>query len=452
MGKLQRALRNVWRRKARSALVIAALALVACTIVAVSMGVEATKSNTEEMVLEYQDHISEMENLTKSQANQITVTAGMSGMGGMGMRPPEMGESSASSSINSSVMENISSMELVESVVPVVSKQVMNMSAFQDRQAQRDQWRNSTSRPQPGQQGMPGQQPSLGFTDMINYTIYGVPLNLSGDYKSQVLPSEIIEGRALNANDSGCAIINESLKAFFNAGVGDTINISGTYLEIVGIYDASSKNVYMNITDAREILGLENGTCTSLTVYAADESSAMLVASDIEDLYDDLRATSSSMMGAMSANMMQSYESQIETLDADLAQAESTGNQVISISVVGVGAAILFVMLYAVKERTKEIGTLKAMGFGKGSIMAQFMLEGMIMSVAGGAIGIIAAVIAAPYLSTALLKTTAVTYADLDFRFLLAAFGIIVGIGAIGSLYPAYQASRKSPMEAIRHE
>jgi putative ABC transport system permease protein len=447
MSKIQRAFRNVWRRKTRSALVIAALALVACTIVAVNMGVEATKARTGEMVEEYQSHISEMENLTKSQANQLTVTAGMSGMGGMGMRPPEMGGSSASSvsNITYDVVENISSMELVEEVVPIASKQEMNMSAFQNREAQRDQWRNPTSHPQPGQMG-------LGFTDMINYTVYGVPLNLSDECNSQILPSTIIEGRVLSPSDSGCAIINESLKTFFKAGIGDTINISGIELEIVGIYDGSSKNVYMNITDARKILGLEEGACTSLIVYATNESSVDLVASDIEDMYSDLRATSSTMMGAMSANMMQSYESQIETLDADLAQAESTGNQVISISVIGVGAAILFVMLYAVKERTKEIGTLKAMGFGKGSIMSQFMMEGIIMSVAGGAIGIVAAIIAAPYLSTAILKSATVTYADLDFRFLLMAFGIIVGIGAVGSLYPAYQASRKSPMEAIRHE
>jgi putative ABC transport system permease protein len=442
MGKFQRAMRNVWRRKARSALVIAALALVACTIVAVNMGVEATKTHTEEMVAQYESHITEMENLTKSQANQLTV---MAGMGGMGMMRPEMGGSSAVSNITYDVVENISAMDLVEEVVPIASKQVMNMSAFQDREAQRAQWRNSTSRPQPGQMG-------LGFTDMLNYTIYGVPLNLSVDYNYQIMPSSILEGRALAAGDSGCAIINESLKTFFKAGVGDTINISGIELEIVGIYDASSKNVYMNITDARKILGIDEGACTSLIVYATNESSVDLVASDIEDMYSDLRATSSTMMGAMSANMMQSYESQIETLDADLAQAESTGNQVISISVIGVGAAILFVMLYAVKERTKEIGTLKAMGFGKGSIMSQFMMEGIIMSVAGGAIGIVAAVVAAPYLSTSILKSATVTYADLDFRFLLMAFGIIVGIGAVGSLYPAYQASRKSPMEAIRHE
>ncbi len=221
---------------------------------------------------------------------------------------------------------------------------------------------------------------------------------------------------------------------------------------IVGVYGASSKNVYMNISDARKILGLEDGACTSLIVYAVNESSVDLIASDIEDMYSDLRATSSSMMGAMSANTMASYESQIKTLQADLETAEASGNQITLISTIGVGATVLFVMLYAVKERTKEIGTLKAIGFGKGSIMSQFMMEGMIVSAIGGGIGIFISLIAAPYLSSTLLKGASVTYTDLDIRFLLMAFGMIVGIGALGSLYPAYQASRKSPMEAIRHE
>ncbi|PKK81254.1 MAG: hypothetical protein CVT47_03380, partial [Thermoplasmata archaeon HGW-Thermoplasmata-2] len=191
MSKIQRAFRNVWRRKTRSVLVITAIALVTCMIVAVNMGVDATKAHTEEMVSNYESHINEMKSVMEAQANQLTVTPGMSGMGGMGFRPSGTGTSGATANITYDVVENISSMDLVEKVVPIATKQIMNMTAMQARQTQRTQWRNRTAGGS-RQQGAPG-QPGLGFTDILNYTIYGVPLNLSSDYNYHILPSDIIE-------------------------------------------------------------------------------------------------------------------------------------------------------------------------------------------------------------------------------------------------------------------
>ena len=49
---------------------------------------------------------------------------------------------------------------------------------------------------------------------------------------------------------------------------------------------------------------------------------------------------------------------------------------------------VLFVMLYTVKERTKEIGTLKAIGFSNSTVMSQFMLEGVLLSMIAGVVGI----------------------------------------------------------------
>jgi putative ABC transport system permease protein len=138
----------------------------------------------------------------------------------------------------------------------------------------------------------------------------------------------------------------------------------------------------------------------------------------------------------------------------------------------------LFTMLYTVRERTKEIGVLKAIGFSNRSVMSQFMLEGMLMSLMAAVVGVGIGIVGAPILSSLLLPTVSQfspqgerlfgqdwgqatntgilqsesTTIALDPQTLLLAFGAAVLLGAFGSLYPAWKASRTSPMEALRYE
>jgi putative ABC transport system permease protein len=128
-----------------------------------------------------------------------------------------------------------------------------------------------------------------------------------------------------------------------------------------------------------------------------------------------------------------------------------------------------------VRERTKEIGTLKAIGFSNWNVMSQFMLEGILISLIGGVVGIAIGSIGAPTITSLLLPHISmfgtsgrvgpfqgptnpgvigsqVATAAPDPQLMLLAFGVAVLLGALGSLYPAWRASRTSPMEALRYE
>ena len=130
-----------------------------------------------------------------------------------------------------------------------------------------------------------------------------------------------------------------------------------------------------------------------------------------------------------------------------------------SITVVSIIIGVLLIfglMFYTVRERTKEIGTLKALGFSNGNIMKQFMFEGMYIGIIGGAIGLAIAAAASSIFSSWLLNasetlgtTVSVT---VTIGALLWGFGVAIIAGAIGSLYPAWRASRVSPMEALRND
>ena len=152
----------------------------------------------------------------------------------------------------------------------------------------------------------------------------------------------------------------------------------------------------------------------------------------------------------------------------------------IGISVVATSLIVLFTMLYTVRERTQEIGVLKAIGFSNGSIMNQFMLEGIILSIIAGLMGVVIGTIGVPIITQLMLTgfaantgsqvntkfqrafagrqigipwlTVEATIATPTVELLLIVFAGAILLGAIGSLYPAWRAAKTSPMEALRRE
>ena len=126
---------------------------------------------------------------------------------------------------------------------------------------------------------------------------------------------------------------------------------------------------------------------------------------------------------------------------------------VAAISLIVGGIGIMNIMLVSVTERTKEIGLRKALGATNKNILTQFLLEAVILTGFGGVIGIILGSGLSYIISILITK-----FAGLDWQFTFpisaAILGIVVSslIGLIFGIYPARQAAKKSPMEALRYE
>ena len=86
--------------------------------------------------------------------------------------------------------------------------------------------------------------------------------------------------------------------------------------------------------------------------------------------------------------MESTYNTELASAKASNSQTYSTAIEEIIVVVAATSLIVLFVMLYTVKERTKEIGTLKAIGFSNSTVMSQFMLEGVLLSMIAGVVGI----------------------------------------------------------------
>jgi putative ABC transport system permease protein len=118
---------------------------------------------------------------------------------------------------------------------------------------------------------------------------------------------------------------------------------------------------------------------------------------------------------------------------------------VISLFVGGIG--VMNIMLVSVTERTREIGLRKAVGAKQWAILAQFLIETLVLSFIGGLLGI-----GLGWLISMLANLTGQVTTIVDFGTVAIAFFITALVGVFAGLYPAWRASRLRPIEALRYE
>ncbi len=133
---------------------------------------------------------------------------------------------------------------------------------------------------------------------------------------------------------------------------------------------------------------------------------------------------------------------------AKVADVVSAGAFVISsIALLAAGVGIMNIMLVSVTERTKEIGIRKSIGARKVSILTQFLIESVCISVAGGLLGILVGIGAGN--GAALLLKASVVF---PWGWALTAIVVCGGIGITFGFYPAWKAAALDPIEALRYE
>ena len=467
MGVLTRAFRNTSRRKIRVLLVVIALGFSMAIMISIPSGIIANQEATQNLTENYNSTITNMQEEVNKTATLIECRTS-SGRGMPFGRPSDMpfnmpsiqfGQEEAF--VNETVVNEIRSIEGVKDVVEFLEKS-SNETTSETMSTPRGEF--TISRPL--------------------YTITGVSLNSSFINNYSILPADITSGRNLSEEDTGVVLMSSNLTDYLGVGVGDNVEIYGESFTVVGIYESTSqgtmqaRGVYMNITEAQTITG-NTGNVSRLDVYAEDVSDVDGIADVIEAAYsDDLYVTTYKDRLESLQRTQEMYETTLENAESTLSQTQTIAFQEIIIAIAASGLIVFFTMLYTTRERTKEIGTLKAIGFSNWNVMSQFMLEGILISIVAGVVGIAIGIVGAPTLTSLLLPHVSMfgssrptqtgsfqefgnplsaigsqaSTASLNPQLMFLAFGAAVLLGALGSLYPAWRASRTSPMEALRYE
>lgn len=117
------------------------------------------------------------------------------------------------------------------------------------------------------------------------------------------------------------------------------------------------------------------------------------------------------------------------------------------ITLIGAAIGLMNIMLVSVTERTREIGTLKAIGASGQSIRLQFLLEAIVICQLGGILGIILGIVAGNAVSLSIGGTFIIPWV-----WMLMGVGFCLIVGLISGIYPAFKASNLDPIEALRYE
>ncbi len=151
------------------------------------------------------------------------------------------------------------------------------------------------------------------------------------------------------------------------------------------------------------------------------------------------------------ANMPKLDQVTLQEMSSTLSRADSTMTALLgsiaAIALIVGGIGIMNIMLVSVTERTREIGLRLAVGARRRDVLLQFLVEAVVMSLIGGALGVAAGIAAARILTAILDWPTVVTASTVA-----AAFGIAALVGVAFGYYPARRASRLDPIESLRYE
>ena len=284
----------------------------------------------------------------------------------------------------------------------------------------------------------------------------GIPSNINAsDFREsgyETFDSEVVEGRALEADDRGVCVVGSDLVTKLGAEVGETIDVRGKEFEVIGILGktltAPDKAVQIPLKDAQYLLvstlpaairdSAEADTLiTSVAVFLEPGVDPDEMATRIEDRIDGIKA-----MGP-------------ESFEESVTEPLKIFNQIIyAIAVISLlvgGLSVINTMTMSVSERTREIGVRKAIGATDGAIMRQFVAESAVMGLIGGLsglalgalIGMIGNQAGAASASELFLLTPRLAVGSV-------AFALVLGV--LSGLYPAWHAARLNPVQALRYE
>jgi putative ABC transport system permease protein len=246
-----------------------------------------------------------------------------------------------------------------------------------------------------------------------------------------------LKGR-LPANDEEVllgSIGSESMKK----AVGDTLEMFGRKFTIVGVFDTGvpweKVGVVMSNQVLEDVLQQKDGSVSMGLLYLKPGSDPAAVKKAVKAKYPHL--------DPMKTEEFTQYYDQLEYIEWFV--------WIISLVSVAIGGlGVLNTLLMSVSERTREIGTLRAVGWSQGRVLRLILSEGVLISFLGGLIGLGLGVAGAEILIRfAPRGTLSTAYA---FHVFVQAFGVAIALGFAGSLYPAWRASRLSPIEALKYE
>ncbi len=309
--------------------------------------------------------------------------------------------------------------------------------------------------------------PSLVVTELVTYRNEAIRTMIwggSAEFLVEVMDLELSAGELFTENDiaqhARVAVIGTDVKTdlFGNFhAIGEQIQIKNNRFRVVGVLANSASVGGFNINE----LVILPYTSTQTYVTGSDYYNEIMIRADsvenvdklVYDVTRTMRESHGIRFGDKDDFNIQTQDDFIASIETIITVFTAFLVAVVAISLVVGGIGIMNIMLVSVTERTKEIGLRKAIGARGQDILMQFLIEAVILTGVGGIVGILFGALLSLSMAFILTQTVAEGWS-----FAFPVFGAVLGVGVsvmvglVFGIYPAHQASRKSPIEALRYE
>jgi ABC-type antimicrobial peptide transport system permease subunit len=249
----------------------------------------------------------------------------------------------------------------------------------------------------------------------------------------------LVAGRPLQEGQE--VLLGRMAAGSMHKGVGDELTIQGQPYRVVGVYEAGvgyEDNGAVLPLDAAQALFKKAGQVTLYQVKVRPESLGQADA-----LVEEITAQFPDVVAYRSSEFAQNAP--------DIQTMQGLAGAVSLIGLLAGALATMNTMLMSVHERTREIGTLRALGWRKGDVLWLILRESLVLGLAGGLAGILLGVglVALIGLSPALAGTIVGKF---SMGSVLTGLVVALLLSALGGLYPAWRAARLQPVEALCYE
>jgi len=296
---------------------------------------------------------------------------------------------------------------------------------------------------------------------------YYANLSLLGVNEGYIQTNDLtlIEGRVFSntdyINDRKLAIVSSNYVSNLNlegkvvgSSVDVLVNNRITSFTIIGVYEYVESSLVGSTTSEQDVSSnfyIPLSTANTMTSNSSYQSITIVTESGVDST--KFAKTVNSFMNNYYSNNQKyeisasSLESLADTMSSLLNTLELAISAIAALALLVGGIGVMNIMLVSITERTKEIGTRKALGATNLSIQIQFITESAIITLIGGILGVIFGLLLG-FLGSSLLGYPG----SADIMDILVAVGTSILIGIFFGYYPANKAAKLDPIEALRYE
>jgi len=242
-----------------------------------------------------------------------------------------------------------------------------------------------------------------------------------------------------------------------DSAVGKTIRIKNHAFRVVAVLPSHGQSTLFNVdevvvipytTAQTYLLGINYFNEVMLQIEDAEDADAAVV--DIERTLRERHNITDPEKDDFWVVTQEGIIDQIATILSVLTLFLSS---VVAISLVVGGIGVMNIMLVSVTERTREIGLRKALGARNRDILLQFLTEAVLLTGAGGVVGITLGILFSILAGTIITQVLGRPWGfEFPYSAALLGLGVSAAVGLVFGIYPARKASKKSPIEALRYE